>query len=157
MRMSCPGSCATLSPAATKQPRGWGVGSRSKGASGGPVLRAAWVALALWLGLLAGCGSEPVVTLAGEEVTVGCGMCLFEMEDATTCEWAVEIDGKHYWVRGPVPQDHNNHMPNGICNMRRVAIVDGELRGNLLIASRFELQPAELVPEHPRFTPADEH
>ena len=96
-------------------------------------------------------------TLAGQTITVGCGMCIFRMEGASTCEWAAEIDGEHYWVRGPVPHDHNNHMPDGICNMRRLAIVDGEVRGDLLIASRFELLPAQSVPEKPRFTPADEH
>jgi hypothetical protein len=107
--------------------------------------------------LLLACGSGEVVLIEGQTVEVGCGRCIYEMKDVDGCPWAAQIDGRHYLLRGPVPMDHNSHEPDGICNMRRKAVIDGELRGELLMVSKMELLPAESVPEDPRFTPADEH
>ena len=103
-----------------------------------------------------GKAAEQVVT--HREVTVACGRCIFEMKKATTgCPWAVEIDGHHYLVQGEVPQGHQNHAPDGICNMRRRAIVDGTIRGDRFISTHFELKRAGGVPENPRYTPEDVH
>lgn len=101
---------------------------------------------------------EPEQVVENREVTTACGRCVFGMAEATVgCPWAVEIDGRRYMVQGRVPEAHENHAPDGICNMPRRALVDGRIRGNRFIASRFELKPARNVPAKPRFTPDDEH
>jgi hypothetical protein len=80
------------------------------------------------------------------------------MERASGCFWAIEIGERHYPVS---PKDlvvgHENHGPEGMCNMSRQARVDGEVKGGRFLASRFELLPATDVPIVPTFTPADKH
>ena len=114
----------------------------------------------LALGLIAaatGCGRESALRIEGRELTVACGACIFEMEGVKGCPWAAEVDGAHYLMKGDFARDHNSHMPDGICNMERRAIVWGEVRGGELHVARFELLAPEQVPESPRFTPADIH
>ena len=114
----------------------------------------------LWLTSLllssAGCEDDGQV-LENATITVGCASCIFEMEGALGCPFAAEIDGKHYMIQGRVPEGHESHAPDGICNMRRKAKVDGRLRDGKLITTRVELLPAAQVPDSPRFTPADVH
>jgi hypothetical protein len=104
------------------------------------------------LGLIAvlqGCAEE-VRSFEGERVTVGCGACIFEMENVHNCPWAAEIDGKHHLIVGEVPKGHDSHAAEGICSMRREAIVSGELRDGTLVVSSMELQPAVNVPAERR-------
>ena len=103
-------------------------------------------------------GDAPERAIENREVTTACGRCVFGLPEATVgCPWAVEIDGRRYLVQGRVPEGHQNHAPDGICNMPRRAVVDGRIRGDKFISTRFELKPAEKVPQKPRFTPKDEH
>lgn len=102
------------------------------------------------------CDSEPVRVLNQETITVACGSCVFEMEGVEGCPLAAEIDGKHYLVRGALPE-HDSHEADGICNMKRAAIVDGELRGEFLVVSKIVFIPADSIPETPRFAPDEEH
>lgn len=95
--------------------------------------------------------------LSAQTIDVACGRCIFKMPEIKGCPWAAELDGKHYLVQGAVPHDHQPHAPDGICNVRRQAVVDGVLRDGKLIVSRMELQPASEVPSQPTYTPADEH
>ena len=120
-----------------------------------PCRRAAAALLAC---AVAACG-EPGIPVTDRVVTVACGACIFDMPGVENCPWAAELDGHHYLLRGSLPLDHNSHLADGICNMRRQARLTGEIRGDLLVVSRFELLPAapEAVPEEPRFTPADVH
>ena len=119
-----------------------------------PLRLACVVALAAWV---AACRPAPDATFHGHTLTVACGRCIFEMEGVEGCPWAAEIEGEHYLIRGPLPTDHSTHAPDGICNMHRKAVVDGELRDGELLVTRFELLPAEEVPAQPRFTPEDLH
>jgi hypothetical protein len=119
-----------------------------------PLLLAALVAL---VATLAACRPTAEATFSGDTLTVACGRCIFEMEGLDACPWAAEIDGKHYLIRGKVPKEHSTHAPDGICNMRRQAVIDGELRGGELLVSRMELLPPEGVPKEPRFGVEDEH
>ncbi len=108
------------------------------------------------LGLLA-CGPDPIA-VRDQTVTAACGMCQLNLPDTRGCYWAVEIDGKAYPVTGPTPKDHKNHAPDGMCNVKREAVVDGEIRGATFVARRFELKGLlEAVPENPRYTEADIH
>lgn len=107
--------------------------------------------LAVVLVVISTLGCNRGTKLEGATVTVGCGRCIFEMEGLKGCPWAVELEGKAYLVQGPLPDDHSTHAPDGICNMRRQAIVDGQLKGDRFVATRFELLPARDVPANPRF------
>ena len=84
-------------------------------------------------------------------------MCLFSMKEAHGCMWAVEIDGVNYLVNGELPRDHDNHAPDGMCNMTRQVVVDGQIRGDHFVATRFELLDPSAVPEKPTYTPDDQH
>jgi hypothetical protein len=115
---------------------------------------------AVLLGLitvLPACRPPADATFSGETLTVACGRCVFEMEGVEGCPWAVEIEGEHYLIRGRIPKDHNTHAPDGICNMTRKAVIDGELRDGELLVTRMELLPPEEVPAEPRFSPEDLH
>jgi hypothetical protein len=97
------------------------------------------------------------IEVAEQTVTVACGRCIFKMEEAVGCPWAAEVDGNHYLVSGTTPHGLNNHAPDGICNMRREAVVEGAIRNGIFVASEFELLPAKDVPEKPEFAPDEAH
>jgi hypothetical protein len=116
--------------------------------------------VAVLLGLITvfpACRPPADATFSGETLTVACGRCVFEMEGVEGCPWAAEIDGEHYLIRGRIPKDHTTHAPDGICNMTRKAVIDGELRDGELLVTRMELLPPEEVPAEPRFSPEDLH
>lgn len=103
-------------------------------------------------------GCEPQgQTFERAAITVGCGRCMFHMPDAQGCPIAAEIEGEHYLIQGRVPEGHQNHAADGICNMTRQALVDGVIRDGKLITSRIELLPAQNVPTTPQFTAQDVH
>jgi len=117
-------------------------------------------ALLCLLGLLGGgvgCHGKPEERIENRTVTVACARCVFHMPDVQGCPLAVEIDHKHYFVRGSVPMGLDAHAPDGTCNMPRKAVVDGEIHGDGFVATRLDMLPAENVPAHPKYTPADQH
>ena len=72
----------------------------------------------------------------------GCASCIFKMDGVTDCVLGVEIDGKHYLVRGSDIDDHGDaHDPRGLCNSARDALVQGAIQGDRFVADRFELKP----------------
>ena len=101
--------------------------------------------LTLSLALAWACHSHevPEKMLKGETITVGCGSCMFHMPEAQGCPFAAEIDGNHYLIQGRVPEDHERHAHDGICVTTRKAVVDGVIRGDKLITTRFDLKPAD--------------
>ena len=99
----------------------------------------------LWL-VACGAGGTPI---RDQMVTVACGMCLFEMEEYKGCFWAAEIDGEHYVIQGDLPEDHDGHAPDGMCNARRTAKITGEILDDRLIARSFDLLPFEGSPPPP--------
>lgn len=105
----------------------------------------------------AACRSPTTKHLRGEKVDAGCAMCLFGMQGVRACIWAVSIDGKPYLAEGNLPKHHDAHAPDGMCNVKRQAIVSGDLVNNKFIARTFDLMPAAHIPENPRFTPAHRH
>jgi len=106
------------------------------------------VVLTVSLALTWACHSQeaPEKTLKNETITVGCGSCMFHMPEVQGCPFAAEIDGKHYLIQGRVPEDHDSHAKDGICLTTRKAVVDGVIRGDKLVTTRLELQPAEDLP-----------
>jgi hypothetical protein len=120
-----------------------------------PAAALKWLLIATLFSVVS-CQSEPAMVLTQQTVTVGCGRCIFDMQDVEGCPWAAEIDGKHYLMSGALP-DHDSHDSDGICNMQREAIVDGEIRGEELVVSKMLLTPAEGIPDTPRFAPGEGH
>jgi hypothetical protein len=111
---------------------------------------------------LPGCGGGSSHEVNLQTVDVACARCVFHMDESRLegipgCPWAAEIEGRHHLVYGPVPQDHFNHAPDGICNMRRQAKVEGNLRDDKFIASTFELLPPTDIPAQRVFTEDDKH
>ncbi len=61
--------------------------------------------------------------------------------DDTSCIWAVELEDTPYTVEGALPQDHDSHAHDGMCNMKREAVVSGEMKDGKFVATSFELVP----------------
>jgi len=100
-------------------------------------VRAAVVLLAL-----AACGSGGT-EVADRTVEVGCGTCQLEVE-GEGCWWAARLDGRAVPVRGDaLPEDHDGHAPDGMCNVTRDAVVSGTLYETYFLATKFELQPVD--------------
>ena len=106
--------------------------------------------------MVSACG-DPTVKIHSRTATVACGMCRRGMPSNAGCFWAIDIDGKTYRVSGTMPRNHENHAPDGMCNVDRKATVEGTLAGPTFRASRFDLKPLAKtsVPESPAFSPAD--
>jgi len=107
--------------------------------------------------IITGCGGPTGIPVENRTVEAACGMCLYSMAEAKGCMWAVKIDGAHYLVNGQLPRDHENHAPDGMCNVKRQVVVDGHIRDDHFVATRFELLPPEILPEVPKYTPEDVH
>lgn len=72
-------------------------------------------------------------------VEASCGECKFGMK-GKSCDLAVRIDGKPYFVDGTTIHDHGDaHADNGFCNAIRKASVTGEIKGNRFQATSFTL------------------
>lgn len=96
------------------------------------------------LTVLASCGSlnKKSESISGT-YDVSCGKCVFEMT-GESCDLAIEVDGKYYYVEGSELHDHGDaHAEDGMCNVRRKALVTGEIKKGVFIAESFELLPYE--------------
>lgn len=72
-------------------------------------------------------------------VEAACGECQYKM-DGKTCDLAVRIDGKPYFVDGTSIDDHGDaHAQEGFCNAVRKAEVQGEIKDNRFVATYFKL------------------
>ncbi|SDC84043.1 DUF6370 family protein [Niabella drilacis] len=72
-------------------------------------------------------------------VETACGECQFEMK-GKSCDLAVKIDGKSYFVDGTSIDDHGDaHAKDGFCNAVRKAEVQGEIVNGRFRASYFKL------------------
>jgi hypothetical protein len=96
---------------------------------------------ALGTGFLAGCEKIFGREIPEQTLTVACGGCIFKQGMEHGCYWSAEVDGQYYAVNGPVPKDHDSHGPEGMCTLPRHAVVAGEIRGDQLFASKFDLLP----------------
>lgn len=74
-----------------------------------------------------------------QAVEAACGICQFSM-DGNSCDLAVRIDGKSYYVEGAKMNDHGSaHSEHGMCNEVRQAKVIGKIVGDKFIATSFKL------------------
>lgn len=75
-------------------------------------------------------------------VKTSCGKCKFGMT-GHTCELAVKIDGKTYYVDNASIDDFGDaHANDGFCNAVRQARVQGEV-----VDGRFKVRYFELLPD----------
>ena len=87
--------------------------------------------------------AQETVTEKKQTVEASCGICQFSME-GTSCDLAVRIDGKSYYVEGAKMNDHGDaHSDHGMCNEVRQAEVIGEIVGDKFIATSFKLIEVE--------------
>ena len=72
-------------------------------------------------------------------VEAACGECQYKMA-GKSCDLAVKIDGKSYFVDGTSIDDHGDaHAKDGFCNASRKAEVQGEIKDNRFVATYFKL------------------
>ncbi|MCA1919984.1 hypothetical protein B0A79_05775 [Flavobacterium piscis] len=72
-------------------------------------------------------------------VEASCGECQFGMK-GKSCDLAVRIDGKSYFVDGTTIHDHGDaHADNGFCNAVRKASVTGTIEKDRFKATSFTL------------------
>lgn len=72
-------------------------------------------------------------------VEASCGECNFKLE-GKSCDLAVRIDGKAYFVEGTKIDDHGDaHGTDGFCEAIRKAEVQGEIVNNRFKATYFKL------------------
>jgi hypothetical protein len=75
-------------------------------------------------------------------VEVSCGECSFGLK-GKSCDLAVRIDGKAYFVDGTKIDDHGDaHAKDGFCETIRKAEVTGEI-----VNDRFKVKSFALLPE----------
>lgn len=76
-------------------------------------------------------------------VETACGECQFGME-GKSCDLAVRIDGKSYFVEGTTIDDHGDaHATDGFCSAIRKAEVVGEIKDNKFVITYFKLLPID--------------
>ena len=74
-------------------------------------------------------------------VEASCGQCQFGME-GKSCDLAVRIDGKSYFVEGTNIDAHGDaHANDGFCASIRKAAVIGTFKDNKFVVTYFNLQP----------------
>jgi hypothetical protein len=83
------------------------------------------------------------IVLANQTVEASCGQCQFNME-GKSCDLAVRIDGKAYFVDGTEIDDHGDaHAKDGFCQKVRKAVVSGQVVDNRFKATSFKLLAEE--------------
>jgi hypothetical protein len=79
-------------------------------------------------------------------VEASCGECQFKLK-GQSCDLAVKIDGKAYFVDGSDIDEHGDaHAKDGFCEKVRKAVVSGQVVNNRFKASSFKLLPEDKVP-----------
>lgn len=74
-------------------------------------------------------------------VEASCGQCQLGME-GKSCDLAVRIDGKSYFVEGTNIDAHGDaHADDGFCASIRKAEVIGEIKNNKFVVTYFKLIP----------------
>lgn len=79
-------------------------------------------------------GAE-ISKLAGQEVSVGCGSCIYEMDGVKGCELAAKVGDKPYLVTGV---DFDTHG-SGLCTSESTAKITGTVNEKGISATSVEL------------------
>lgn len=109
-----------------------------------------WISV-VGLIFLSACASGPASGRATGKVAkpivveAGCGQCLLGLKgEKKSCDLAVRIDGKSYFVDGFKMDDLGDaHADDGMCKVVRQAEVTGEIVNGRFVASSFKLLQVE--------------
>ena len=83
---------------------------------------------------------EAPMSAKHENVELSCGQCQLGLE-GESCDLAVRIDGKAYFVDGSGIDDHGDaHAADGLCNAILRADVVGQVENGRFLASAIELR-----------------
>jgi Family of unknown function (DUF6370) len=93
------------------------------------------------IGQKEGSQSRPDSTKKIQIVEAACGECQLGL-DGKSCDLAVRIDGKSYFVDGTDIDSHGDaHAKDGFCKMIRKAEVRGEIVANRFKVTYFKITP----------------
>ena len=82
-------------------------------------------------------------------VEAACGECQFKLA-GKSCDLAVRIDGRSYFVDGTDIDSHGDaHAKNGFCNAVRKAEVQGEIVNDRFKVTYFKLLKEEIKKDQP--------
>jgi hypothetical protein len=99
--------------------------------------------IVLLLTALISSAQEKKEALKSQIVEVSCGECQFGLE-GNSCDLAVRINGKAYFVDGTKIDDHGDaHAKDGFCETIRKAEVTGKIVGNRFKVTSFTLLPEQ--------------
>lgn len=87
-------------------------------------------------------GDADARIVRNQTVEASCGQCQFGMQPPGSCDLAVRIDGKPYFVDGAGIDDFGDaHAADGFCEAVRMASVSGTLRDGRFHPTEFALVP----------------
>lgn len=85
--------------------------------------------------------AQPDSTKKLQVIEASCGECQFGLQ-GKSCDLAVRINGKAYFVDGTSIDEHGDaHAKDGFCEAIRKAEVQGEIVNNRFKATYFKLVP----------------
>lgn len=92
--------------------------------------------------------AQPKETASSQILVAGCGGCIFDMKGVDSCALAVKVEGKAYLVTGAQVNAH----ASGLCSEGKQAVVEGKVKGDRFVATRFELKKGGTwtCPMHPK-------
>jgi len=91
--------------------------------------------------LQANASAQTDTTGKNEVVEAACGQCRFGLK-GKSCDLAVRINGKAYFVDGTSIDEHGDaHAQDGFCNAVRHAAVKGKLVNDRFVVTYFKLLP----------------
>jgi len=88
--------------------------------------------------------TKPQTKVTNKEVEIACGECQFKLK-GKSCDLAVRIDGKPYFVDGKGIDDFGDahDEKHGFCNVISKAKVTGEIVNGRFKAEKINLLPAK--------------
>jgi len=81
-------------------------------------------------------------TIKGKTVEASCAQCQFKVKEPRGCDLAIRMNGQVYFVDGTNLDAHGDaHEEDGFCNAIRQAKVTGQIQGNRIRVTQFDLKP----------------
>ena len=86
--------------------------------------------------------SEKSKEIKGKKVEASCAQCQFKVKEPRGCDLSIRMNGQVYFVDGTNLDAHGDaHEEDGFCNAIRQAKVTGQIQGNRIRVTQFELKP----------------